>query len=103
LDLNRALRYTVRGTLAGFDGEAKPTAFPNPSRGGSVTFAIPPGLQGASPSIKIYTVDGALVRTLTGLTWNGKNTEGSPVASGTYFFVVTTSAGTGRGRVSVLR
>ncbi len=102
----RTMRLAIKGTLAGFDGEVKPTAFPNPfkpSQIGLVAFAIPPSLQGAAASIKIYALDGAPVRTVTGLTWDGKNTEGSPVASGTYVFVVTTSAGTGRGRVSVLR
>jgi subtilisin family serine protease len=103
LNLYRAMRYTVRGTLAGFDGEVKPTAFPNPSRTGSVTFAIPPGIQGSGTSVKIYSLEGVLLRTVTGLSWDGKNTEGGAVASGTYIFVVTTSAGTGRGRLSVLR
>lgn len=102
----RTLRLATNGTLAGFDGEVKPTAFPNPfkpSQTGSVAFAIPPSLQGGQIDIKIYTLDGTFVRELNGLSWNGKNAEGQPVASGTYVFLVTTSAGTGRGRVSVLR
>ncbi|MBI5246036.1 MAG: S8 family serine peptidase [Elusimicrobia bacterium] len=103
LDLYRALRFATRGTLAGFDGELKPTAFPNPLRTGSVTIAIPPNLQGSSLSIKIYTHEGQFVKTLTGQSWDGKNTEGAKVASGSYVFVVTSSKGTGSGRVSVLR
>lgn len=106
VNLFRTMRLTVNGTLAGFDGEVKPIAFPNPfkpSQTNDVNFAIPPSLQGGQMSVKIYTLDGTFVRTVTGLSWNGKNTEGSPVASGTYVFVVTTSAGTGRGRLSVLR
>ncbi len=106
MDAYRAMRLAVKGTLAGFDGEVQPIAFPNPfkpSETGSVAFAIPPGLQGARVGIKIYTLDGVFVREVNGLSWNGKNTEGSAVASGTYIFVVTTSAGTGRGRLSVLR
>lgn len=106
MDAFRSMRLAIKGTLAGFDGEAKPIAFPNPfkpSQIGSVAFAIPPSLQGANMSIKIYTLDGTFVREATGQSWNGKNTEGSWVASGTYVFVVTTSAGTGSGRVSVLR
>lgn len=106
MDAYRAMRLAVKGTLAGFDGEEKSIAFPNPfkpSETGSVAFAIPPGLQGARVGIKIYTLDGTFVREVNGLSWNGKNTEGSAVASGTYIFVVTTSAGTGRGRFSVLR
>jgi len=103
MDAYRSMRLAIKGTLAGFDGEVKPIAFPNPFRGGTVAFAIPPSLQGAATSIKIYTLDGTLVRTIAGLSWDGKNTEGANVASGTYIFVVTTSAGTGRGRLSVLR
>ena len=106
LDLFRALRFTANGTLAGFDGQEKPIAVPNPfrtSNTGRVSFKIPPSLQGAATKIKLYTLDGQPVRDLTGLTWDGKNADGNAVASGTYVFVVTSSAGTGRGRVSVLR
>jgi subtilisin family serine protease len=106
MDAYRSMRLAVKGTLAGFDGEEKPIAFPNPfkpSEIGTVAFAIPPSLQGARIGIKIYTLDGTFVREVNGLSWNGKNTEGGAVASGTYIFVVTTSAGTGRGRLSVLR
>ncbi len=106
MDAYRSMRLAIKGTLAGFDGEEKPIAFPNPfkpSATGTVAFAIPPSLQGAGIGIKIYTLDGTFVREVNGLSWNGKNAEGNAVASGTYAFVVTTSAGTGRGRVSVLR
>lgn len=106
INVFKTLRIANRGSLAGFDGEVKPTAFPNPfkpSENGSVSFALPPSLQGATMGIKIYTLDGTFIREINGLSWNGKNTEGSRVASGTYVFVVTTSAGTGSGRVSVLR
>ncbi len=106
MDAFRTMRLAVKGTLAGFDGEEKPIAFPNPFRTseiGTVAFAIPPSLQGANTSIKIYTIDGTFVRAVSGLVWDGKNTSGNPVASGTYIFAVTTSAGTGRGRLSVLR
>ena len=106
MDAFRSMRLAVKGTLAGFDGEQKPIAFPNPfkpSETGTVNFAIPPSLQGGQLTIKIYTLDGTFVRTVNGLAWDGKNAEGGPVASGTYVFAVTTSAGTGRGRVAVLR
>ncbi|MBI2788789.1 MAG: S8 family peptidase [Elusimicrobia bacterium] len=106
INVFRTLRYAVKGTLAGFEGDQKPIAFPNPfkpSEIGTVAFSIPPSLQGSRIGIKIYTLDGVFVREVNGLSWNGKNTEGSAVASGTYIFVVTTSAGTGRGRLSVLR
>lgn len=103
INVFKTMRIATRGSLAGFDGQAKPVAFPNPFRGGAVSFAIPPGLQGSGMSIKIYTLDGTPVRTVTGLSWDGKNTQGNRVASGTYVFIVKSSAGTGSGRVSVLQ
>jgi len=106
LNAFRALRYTVKGTLAGFDGEAKPIAFPNPfrvSQAGLVSFAVPPSLQGSGVKIKIYALDGQLVREITGLIWDGKNIDGGLVASGTYVFQVSSSGGRGRGRLAVIR
>ncbi|MBI3564116.1 MAG: S8 family serine peptidase [Elusimicrobia bacterium] len=102
----RSLRLAVKGTLAGFDGEQKPIAFPNPfriSQSPMVSFAIPPGLSGSGLSLKIYTVDGGFVRELNSLVWDGKNAEGTLVASGTYVFVVKTSKGESRGRMAVIR
>lgn len=106
MDVFRSMRLAINGTLAGFDGESKPIAFPNPfkpAENGQVTFAVPPSLQGLNQTIKIYTLDGQLVKSLNTLSWNGKNTEGTNVASGTYVFVVSSNAGTARGRFSVLR
>ena len=101
----RSMRLAVRGTAA-FDGDQKAIAFPNPfrvSQAGSVSFSVPTNLQGANASIKIYTIGGEYVRTITGLTWDGKNATGNLVASGTYIFVVSTDNGTTRGRVAVIR
>jgi len=105
IDAFRSLRLAVRGTTA-FDGDQKAIAFPNPfrvSQTGSVSFSVPTNLQGANSSIKIYTIGGEYVRTITGLTWDGNNATGNPVASGTYIFVVSTDNGTTRGRVAVIR
>lgn len=105
LNVYKSLRLAIKGTLAGFDGESKPIAFPNPfplSSSGMLTFAVPSGLQGSGATIKIYTLDGRFVRELQGLAWDGKNAEGKKVASGSYVFVVSTSQGTGRGRFAVV-
>ncbi len=102
----RTLRLTVKGTLAGSDGEQKPIAKPNPfrlSQSPLVSFAIPPSLGEGALDIKIYTVDGAFVRELTAPAWDGKNAAGTTVASGTYVFVVKTSNGSARGRMAVIR
>ncbi|MDD5656339.1 MAG: S8 family serine peptidase [Elusimicrobia bacterium] len=102
----RSMRLAVRGTLADFDGDKEPIAFPNPfrtSRTGSVSFSIPTSLQGRDAKIKVYTTSGELVRELTGLTWDGKNKGGHPVATGSYLFVVSTDKGSARGRLAVIR
>jgi len=102
-----AMQLAIKGRLADFEGEEKIVAFPNPFRPEThqnITFAFPPSLRGATNvAIKIYTLDGAFVRDLNSLTWNVKNKEGEPVASGTYIYIVSTSQGTKTGRVSVLR
>ncbi len=102
----RTMRLTVKGTLAGFDGEQKPIAFPNPfrlSQSPNVSFSIPSGLGAGGLDIKIYTVDGGFIRELTAPVWDGKNANGNTVASGTYVFVVKTSNGSSRGRMAVIR
>ena len=106
MDAFRTMRLTVNGTLAGFDGEQKPIAFPNPfriSQGGAVTIYYPSSLHGSGTDIKIYTMTGRIVRELSAPLWDGKNTDGNLVASGSYMFVVKTSAGSSSGRLAVIR
>jgi hypothetical protein len=102
----RTLRLTVNGSLAGFDGEQKPIAFPNPfrlSQGSTVSISFPQSLHGSGTDIKIYTMTGRIVRELSAPIWDGKNTDGNLVASGAYMFVVKTSAGSSSGRLAVIR
>jgi subtilisin family serine protease len=106
LDAFRALRLAINGTLSGYAGDQQAIAFPNPFRPGqhgAVTVTVPTGLQGSPAQIRIYAMDGAFVRELTGQTWDGRNAAGRDVASGTYIFVVKTEAGTARGRIGLLR
>lgn len=106
MDVYRSLRLATKGTLAGFDGDQKPIAFPNPfrlSQASSVNFSIPQSLQGSGTDIKIYTMQGGFVREISEPFWDGKNAYGNLVASGSYVFVVTTSAGSARGRMAVIR
>jgi len=90
-----------------FEGDEKAIAFPNPfrpSEHGTATFSIPSGLQGKNPSIKVYTMDGQLVRDLAAnTTWDGTNLSGRKVASGVFIFTVKTDAGMERGRIAVIR
>jgi hypothetical protein len=70
-------------------------AVPNPSSSGFViSFNAP---QGKAVTVKVYSVQGELVRTLAGdgpvagvgsVTWDGRNDQGVPVAAGTYFAVL---------------
>ncbi|MEJ2722755.1 MAG: FlgD immunoglobulin-like domain containing protein, partial [bacterium] len=61
-----------------------------------ISFEVPNG--GAKVSLCIYDVSGRLIRTLIDgyessgtktVSWDGKNTQGQPVASGTYFYQLT--------------
>ncbi|MFH1724290.1 MAG: S8 family peptidase [Elusimicrobiota bacterium] len=103
----RAMKLVVEGTLAGFAGDEKVIAFPNPFRTGThrtATISIPRGLQSTSASIRIYTIDGQMVRDLGAqTTWDGANDSGLPVATGVYIILVTTDAGSERARVAVIR
>lgn len=103
----RAVKLAVDGTLAGFAGDQKVIAFPNPFRTGetnSVTITVPTALQSRGTSIRIYTMDGRLVRDLkTNTTWDGKNDSGKQVASGVYLVHVKTDAGTQTGKLAVIR
>ncbi len=103
----KAVKLAVEGTLAGFAGDQRVIAFPNPfrtSQSGTVTITIPTSLQSKGTSIRVYTIDGQLVRDLKGqTTWDGKNDGGLEVASGTYLLLVKTDAGTQTGKVAVIR
>lgn len=103
----RAVKLVVEGTLAGFAGDEKVIAFPNPfrtSESGSVTITIPPGLAGKNPKVKIYTIDGQLVRDLKAqTTWDAKNDHGRFVATGVYLVLVKTDSGSQTARVAVIR
>ncbi len=106
MNVYRSLRLTTKGTLAGFDGDQKPIAFPNPfrlSQSASVNFSLPAALQGANADIKIYTMGGQFVREVKTPLWDGKNAGGNFVASGSYVFVVKTDKGSARGRMAVIR
>ena len=105
INLFKSLRLAQNGTLSNFTGESKAIAFPNPfhPNQGELSFSIPGSVAGSNPTIKIYTVAGQLVNTITGLTWDGRNSGGQLVASGTYIFLVTTGGGNTKGRFSVIR
>jgi hypothetical protein len=66
----------------------------NPST--KISFVVPDG--GGNVSLRVYDVTGRLVRTLVDgfepsgtrtVSWFGKNDQGQPVASGTYFYQMT--------------
>lgn len=101
-----ALVPTAKFGLARLSGRPQPFAAPNPfrvSQDGVTRIFIPVELREAANEVKIYNSGGDLVRTLSGVEWNGRNDLGEPVASGVYLFVVSTEKGVGRGRVAVIR
>jgi subtilisin family serine protease len=96
--------------LAGFAKAEKVVAFPNPLRttdvGGAV-IKIPSDMQATSPKVRIYTLDGVLVKTVTpaanAAVWDGKNENGKPVASGVYLVAVGSGSGVRRTKLAVIR
>ena len=109
LNAYKSVFLTVNGTLPtpnGVNADAKPFVFPNPvrlSQTSGVEFSIPPSLGTSGLDIKIYTMTGRFVRDISAALWDGKNTDGNLVASGSYMFVVKTSAGSSSGRLAVIR
>jgi subtilisin family serine protease len=106
VNLHRALRYAVEGTLAGFKGESKAIAFPNPFRPASdrvLSFSFPADTAGTGLTVEVYTMEGELVKKLDGLTWDGRNAAGNPAATGVYVFLVKSDSGKARGKFAVIR
>ncbi len=106
VNIHRALRYAVEGTLSGFKGESKAIAFPNPFRPASdriLSFSFPSDTAGTGLTVEIYTMEGELVKKLDGLTWDGRNAAGNPAATGVYVFLVKSDSGKARGKFAIIR
>ncbi|KAF0126933.1 MAG: peptidase S8/S53 subtilisin kexin sedolisin [Elusimicrobia bacterium] len=106
VNIHRALRYAVEGTLSGFKGESKAIAFPSPFRPASdriLSFSFPADTAGSGLTVEIYTMEGELVKKLDGLTWNGLNAAGNPAATGVYLFMVRSDSGKSRGKFAIIR
>jgi subtilisin family serine protease len=106
VNIHRALRYAVEGTLSGFKGEAKAIAFPNPFRPASdriLSFSFPADTAGTGLTVEVYTMEGELVKKLDGLTWDGRNAAGNPAATGVYVFLVKSDSGKARGKFAIIR
>ena len=79
----------------------KPSVNPN-----GITFA---GLPTVPSTIKVYTIMGELVRTLTTdgssatLPWDVKNADGAPVASGVYLYQIKNDTSEKRGKLVIIR
>jgi hypothetical protein len=109
LNAGAAVQAAISGVLptpTSSPGETYPV--PNPFRPLSDVTAeiiLPGNLQNAtSKEIKIFDIAGERVRTLTNkTTWDGKNDDGTVVASGLYIYYADTSLGTAKGKVTVLK
>ena len=83
---------------------------PNPFRSStSIRFVLP---EAANVSLRVFDVQGRLVRTLVagpqspgehGATWDGRNTSGGHVAAGTYFYLLRTPTSTLRRKLVLIR
>ncbi len=105
-DLENSTSTARAGIQDVFKGDEKPIAYPNPFRVSShkrVEFAFPISIQSSGLEIKIYTMQGELVRSLHSKSWDGKNEYGQFVASGIYIFRIKSDTGSGKGRIAVIR
>ena len=103
------------GAESGLPGYAEADAikpFPNPlrlSQRSTLTIHIPEGLKVGAPSVKIFTMDGVLIRSLSvasdgdAVVWDAKNAGGREVATGVYLILVKSAKGSAKGRVAVIR
>lgn len=87
----------------------KSYAYPNPFENNvSIGYTID---KPSKVSVEIYTMHGALVRSLpasfetTGaheIAWDGKNNQGATLSNGVYFYVIKTAAGQSTGKLTLL-
>ncbi len=108
LNAKRALQAAQTGIIPPSVATPSETfPYPNPAHiaaGDTVTFSLSNALGSQDIEIKIFTVAGERVRTLSRTTtWDGKNEDGKLVASGLYFFYVKTAAGDAKGKVSIIK
>ncbi|MBS1914171.1 MAG: hypothetical protein JST22_19440 [Bacteroidetes bacterium] len=86
-------------------------ARPNITSGSSIiSFVLP---ERAEVSMAVYDAKGTLVRTLLAkvdrpagageIEWDGRSSDGTPVASGTYFYRLTTPAGVAERQIKIVR
>ncbi|MBI3550845.1 MAG: S8 family peptidase [Elusimicrobia bacterium] len=106
INAQTAAILATKGVLSLEVKDDEPTVFPNPFRPSGnkmATIVLPSSARGTFKDLKIYTIDGKLVRELKGQSWDGKNDGGNWVASGTYIVLVTTSDGAFTGKVALIR
>ncbi len=102
----KAVRYAAAGSLSDFDGDVKAIAFPNPFRPSKDTFihfSFPQGASFEELQIKIYTMEGEIVKKFSGLVWDGKNDAGAPVSSGIYVFFARGRNKNYKGKFALIR
>jgi len=82
---------------------AYPNPF-NPNKGIPITIALPESLGSDGLQIRIFTLAGERVKTLTDTNeWNGRNNDGNTVASGLYVYFAKTKGGQVKGKLTVLK
>ncbi|MDE2291180.1 MAG: S8 family peptidase [Elusimicrobia bacterium] len=103
----KAMKLSVDGTLAGYEGDSKVIAFPNPfhtATDGVATISVPASLQGQGLHVRVYTIAGQLVRDLGAkTTWDARNDHGNQVASGVYLVLVKLGSSTQTFKLAVVR
>jgi len=95
--------------VASFQDFSAVRAYPNPwkiNQHGAIPITFDHLPDGFVSTVKIYTISGELVRTLSGtqtLRWDMRNDGGQNVASGIYLYLLTAGSSHKTGKVVVIR
>jgi subtilisin family serine protease len=106
INMVNSLQLVIDGKLSNLAEDQKAIVYPNPfyiSKNKILTFAIPSKIFPEFSEIKIYNMEGELVRKVDGMTWDGRNHVGNAVASGIYIFRMKTDEKTFQGKFAVIR
>ncbi len=86
-------------------GETFPCPNPfQPTTGNTVRFSLPESLGSENIEIQIFNLLGHKVKTISGTNvWDGRNDDGNTIAAGFYFYYAKTSAGSKKGKLTVIK
>jgi len=103
----KALGYRVPVLSASFNVLSTPNPF-SPYKSQMVRIYFSQEIQGTVGSLKIYNIAGERVRTLSSIyanraEWDGRNDDGDIASDGMYYYVIESSMGKIRGKITLIK